>query len=238
GGGNGGKPIEGSQLKDLCRDLLRYRGILERMSKQRDARLIDALVMATDMDASMVEDKEELTKRVESISDYLERFHPEVLPLRPTLEDDPKYSGYRLIIETHHQGSRKQTVLDRDYLSRTDFLQLRKLRDRFVVLGSGPFLVASKGGQKEVQRIEEVLDLVLAAGQKGYTITRYKGLGEMNPDQLWDTTMNPATRTLLQVRVDDAVAADEVFTMLMGDQVEPRREFIERNALDVNNLDI
>ena len=236
--GNGAKPIEGSQLKDLCRDLLRYRGILERMSKQRDARLIDALVMATDMDVSMVEDKEELTRRVESISDYLERFHPEVLPLRPTLEDDPKYSGYRLIIETHHQGSRKQTVLDRDYLSRPDFLQLRKLKERFAALGSGPFLVASKGGQQEVQRIEEVLDRVLAAGQKGYSITRYKGLGEMNPDQLWDTTMNPATRTLLQVRVDDAVAADEVFTMLMGDQVEPRREFIEQNALDVTNLDI
>jgi DNA gyrase subunit B len=95
-----------------------------------------------------------------------------------------------------------------------------------------------KDKQEAVENPEQVLESVLRAGQKGQTITRYKGLGEMNPDQLWDTTMNPATRTLVQVRVDDAVAADEVFTMLMGDAVEPRREFIERNALEVINLDI
>jgi DNA gyrase subunit B len=84
----------------------------------------------------------------------------------------------------------------------------------------------------------ELVDYVVAAGKKNLSMQRYKGLGEMNPDQLWETTMNPETRTLLQVRIEDAIETDEIFTILMGDQVEPRREFIEKNALNVKNLDI
>jgi len=83
-----------------------------------------------------------------------------------------------------------------------------------------------------------LVQFVTSGGKKGLSVQRYKGLGEMNPEQLWETTMNPEKRTLLQVRVDDAVQADEIFTTLMGEQVEPRREFIYRNALYVSNLDV
>ena len=82
------------------------------------------------------------------------------------------------------------------------------------------------------------MDWTLSQARKGQNIQRYKGLGEMNPGQLWDTTINPETRRLMQVRIEDAVGADEIFTTLMGDQVEPRRDFIERNALTVENLDV
>jgi len=84
----------------------------------------------------------------------------------------------------------------------------------------------------------ELVDYIVAAGKKNVVLQRYKGLGEMNPRQLWDTTVNPDTRTLLQTRIEDAIETDEIFTILMGDQVEPRRKFIEDNALNVKNLDI
>jgi len=103
---------------------------------------------------------------------------------------------------------------------------------------AAPFVSGENGTSEEVPTRDALLDKVLAAAKKDLSIQRYKGLGEMNPEQLWETTMNPDKRTLLEVRVDDAVETDEIFTVLMGDAVEPRRKFIEDNALDVRNLDV
>jgi len=101
-----------------------------------------------------------------------------------------------------------------------------------------PFTLTKKDETQHIDNCVELLDAVISAAKKDLYIQRYKGLGEMNPDQLWETTMNPEGRTLLQVRIQDAIETDQIFTILMGDQVEPRREFIEKNALDVKNLDV
>jgi DNA gyrase subunit B len=103
---------------------------------------------------------------------------------------------------------------------------------------SAPLILGENGSSERVESREELLDRVLSAAKKDLTIQRYKGLGEMNPEQLWETTMNPDKRTLLRVKIDDAVETDQIFTILMGDAVEPRRRFIEDNALDVKNLDV
>ncbi|HEY5623627.1 MAG TPA: DNA gyrase subunit B, partial [Gammaproteobacteria bacterium] len=105
------------------------------------------------------------------------------------------------------------------------------------LLQPGAF-VARGDERADVNTFPEAIDWLMNQAKRGQSIQRYKGLGEMNPEQLWDTTVNPETRRLMQVRVEDAVAADEIFTTLMGDQVEPRRDFIERNALAVANLDV
>ena len=103
---------------------------------------------------------------------------------------------------------------------------------------AAPFIIGENGTSEEIPTRDALLEKVLAAAKKDLSIQRYKGLGEMNPEQLWETTMDPDKRTLLEVRIDDVVETDQMFTVLMGDAVEPRRKFIEDNALDVRNLDV
>jgi DNA gyrase subunit B len=105
------------------------------------------------------------------------------------------------------------------------------------LIGEGAY-VARGDKRMTINSFDEAVEWLMNEARKGQTIQRYKGLGEMNPEQLWDTTVNPETRRLMQVKIEDVVKADEIFTTLMGDQVEPRREFIEKNALTVSNLDV
>jgi len=126
-----------------------------------------------------------------------------------------------------------------DALRSPDYAQLFELHAEIAGLHKGPNTILD-AAEKEIQTksLEELMRTIMDQARDGATLQRYKGLGEMNPEQLWETTMNPETRTLLRVTMEDAVGADEMFTVLMGDAVEPRREFIEKNALDVVNLDI
>jgi DNA gyrase subunit B len=137
-----------------------------------------------------------------------------------------------------NNGTGKTFVINGELFSLYEFRQTMRSYEQLSAFGLPPYTVRSGEELSIFTTIDEMLDQVYKLAEKGLSIQRYKGLGEMNPDQLWETTMDPARRRLLQVTIQDGVAADEIFTTLMGDQVEPRREFIERNALDVKNLDI
>ncbi len=150
-----------------------------------------------------------------------------------TVEDE---LAIRLTRDQH--GLSHSWIFDTDFFKSNDYRLLAEHADRVHGLLGADAVIRRGNDAKPVRRFEEVMQWLLDEARKGLTIQRYKGLGEMNPEQLWETTMNQETRRLLQVRVEDAIAADEIFTTLMGDLVEPRRDFIERHALSVNNIDI
>ena len=135
-------------------------------------------------------------------------------------------------------GVDREIRIDWDLLATAEYTQMARNQQGLQALSGARFRLLKGEETTELEDLELAFDALFDAAAKGISVQRYKGLGEMNPDQLWETTMDPETRRLLQVRIDDAVAADEIFTVLMGDQVEPRRDFIQNNALEVKNLDI
>ena len=174
-----------------------------------------------------------------AIERTLRTLHPEALPIEWGVEPEPEHGGHRLVATTRRSGVAIRTAFDAESLASADRARLVELAARVRGLGAAPYQVVGEGGEAEpFASPTRLLARVLERARKGLTVQRYKGLGEMNPDQLAETTMNAATRTLLQVRVEDAIEADEVLSRLMGDEVEPRREFIEQNALYVQNLDV
>jgi len=129
-------------------------------------------------------------------------------------------------------------LFDWNLASYVEFQKAIELKKSLEVDFPAPFQIGENGKSETIATREELLERVMMMAKKDLAIQRYKGLGEMNPEQLWETTMDPEKRTLLQVRIEDAIETDQIFTVLMGDQVEPRRKFIEDNALDVKNLDV
>jgi len=145
---------------------------------------------------------------------------------------------WRLAIERMHHGNRKFSWITEDFLATGDYRSIRTAAQSIAgLIGSGAE-IRRGDKQQSVTRFADAIAWLLAEVERGITKQRYKGLGEMNPEQLWETTMDPAVRRLLRVQIDDAIAADEIFTTLMGDDVEPRREFIEMNALRAQNIDV
>ena len=151
---------------------------------------------------------------------------------------DEDGEGVRIAITKVQHGIGATRYLPREFFDTNEYAHIMSLAGKLAdLLGDGAYI---KRGEREnpVDSFDEAIGWLMNEARRGQSIQRYKGLGEMNPEQLWDTTVNPETRRLMQVKIEDAVKADEIFTTLMGDQVEPRREFIEKNALTVSNLDV
>ncbi len=233
--------LSGEPLKAQLRKIITYKEKLAKLEKSRkfDPRVIDALVQATNFMPEMLKDRNASNEAFNDMLDYIEARDANLAEMiakkaiRP--QPDPEHSTEKYIIQTEVNGAERQTVLDHEFLSSAEYRLLVELKEAFAgALGPAPYSLLIGDEPASARSYQEVLDAALTDAQKGVTIQRYKGLGEMNPEQLAETTMNVETRTLLQVQVGDKIAAEEMVSLLMGDAVEPRRDHIIKNALTAN----
>jgi DNA gyrase subunit B len=237
-GSNGGG-IAGQPLQSYVKKIVRWDKLMSLLARKRKNRtVIDALLLEDRFNDETLKDENALKQLASRLTSYVGLVAPEQLPLSCALEEDAEHNCFRVIITTRSNGTGFQTVIDRDFITSPEFKEVRKIFTDLISLGMPPYAIENGQQKAQLRSLTEVLNYFMEGGKKGLAIQRYKGLGEMNPGQLWETTMNPETRVLLQVRIEDAVEADEIFSTLMGDEVEPRRKFIEDNALTVKNLDI
>ena len=233
--GAGHEVIEGSTLEGVAHEHLRLGGIVKRLSRRIPCEVLDAMAHAPLLDVEDSNGVAEVREWAEALEKHVDlgiRGHDHI---RFVVEDRPD-DGFSVRIDAVLHGVASERRLGNEFFRSIEYRDLVRLSAR--QNGTLSNAVVHKGERRQdVTTVREALDWLLSDARKGTHIQRYKGLGEMNPDQLWETTMDPESRRLLRVRIEDAVAADELFTMLMGDQVEPRREFIEENALSVANLD-
>ncbi len=230
--------IEGADLKRLAECAIAYRSILARVDRRRDSRIVDAAIQLGDLDLSLLKQHEAVKEQVQKIYEKAQKLHPEIEVRLAKIERDEEHGCDSLVFQTTMSGAPREMRLDFDYLSGPEWGELAALHAAIAEIGPGPYRLEKGDGEEEVDDAFAAVEALKRAAAQGQNIQRYKGLGEMNPQQLWETTMDPERRTMLQVRVDDTVEADDVFSILMGDAVEPRREFIEKHALDVQNLDV
>ncbi|MBJ93165.1 MAG: DNA topoisomerase (ATP-hydrolyzing) subunit B [Rickettsiales bacterium] len=239
---SGGVQIEGQQLLEFLAALRSYQALLSKVSRRSDNRVIQAFVDGFEgQTAEALRDKTAMEGILSGLKQTLEtRFRPDDLRLTQLeLQHSDEFDAFEIHCRTRQGGVDRRTHIGWDFLHSGDFRQVQALHAQVNNVGRAPFrLIRQRGEPLDFDSSMALYEHVNADSRKGYDIQRYKGLGEMNPEQLWETTMDPTVRTLVQVRVDDLIEADEIFTLLMGDEVEPRRNFIQTNALNVQNLDV
>lgn len=235
------KDIKGNRLLELVKKSFLHDKILERIARHGgDARIVDAFANREGFRKTHLKigHEAELDEHLSAIGSWIQDHSAGIVELDWTLEEDEEHASSKILYTYKDNGRSCRAVVGFDLLNSSDFLALKANCASLKALGEPPYMVSEDESITEVQSLRGLTELILLRGKKGLFIQRYKGLGEMNPEQLWETTMNPETRVLRQVHIEDGILADDIFTILMGDQVEPRKAFIERNALYVTNLDV
>jgi len=237
--GEGAAGLTGTPLKQLVKKMMRLDKILDLFERKgRNRHVLTALARQDAMSSDALSDEGKLRAIVSDAEKYLQKAAAELVPLSVDFEPDREHACMRIVASTRANGAQHRNVIDRELVQSPEFEELRRLARELRLAGDPPFTLGEGEAAERLPNLHDAVERVVAAARKGLEIQRYKGLGEMNPTQLWETTMDPEARTLLQVKVEDAVEADIIFSTLMGDEVEPRRKFIEENALNVRNLDI
>ena len=234
---NGGTSLSGNRFLALIKKAMRAESVLDRFAKEGKDRDIVRILAG---DPSFFDHDFRFPDSLARVAKRTAMAMGEEKAFSYTVEEDPDRGGMKMVFKIAKDGIVTTTCIDRDLFHNLKFSELRGLLGSLSPLGEPPYEVRQEEGglAQELPSLSELIEFVMNTGKKSLSVQRYKGLGEMNPSQLWETTMDPEKRTLLQVRVDDAVVADEIFTTLMGDQVEPRKDFIYKNALYATNLDL
>ncbi len=230
-------PLSGLGLESLARQYVEVQGIVRRWARRYDERFLEQLLyvpkLTTDSfdRVDMLKDWcRNLESKLNTLDDVSRRYHVRVQGLAA--------GGHRIDLQRLEHGLTSEKHIPREFFDSAEYLRIAELAQTLSdLMGAGAYVRRAEERQ-DVTSFKVAMNWLFEQAKKGQTIQRYMGLGEMNASQLWETTINPETRRLMQVRIEDVVAADDIFTTLMGDAVEPRREFIEKNALQVSNLDI
>ena len=230
-------PLSGLGLESLARKYVEIQAINTRWARRYDERFLEQLLYAPKLTT-------ELFDRIDVLRDWCRALETKLNALDDVsrryrvVVESAAAGGHRIHLQRLEHGLTSEKHIPREFFESAEYLRIAEFGQTLSdLIGAGAYV--QRGDDKhDVASFKAAMVWLFEQAKKGQSIQRYKGLGEMNADQLWDTTINPETRRLMQVRIEDAVAADDIFTTLMGDAVEPRREFIEKNALQVSNLDV
>ncbi|CAN5714597.1 DNA topoisomerase (ATP-hydrolyzing) subunit B [soil metagenome] len=239
-----GPTLSGEPLLRLAERLRMYRRALHNIDRRADSRVVDAVLRGSGIGKNELRERKKVEAAIPQIRALIEAKYPDVVPMNvPPPGWETEHGAATITFEPRAGSAIRATTISWDLASTPEYEELYAIEQDVRSMGPAPYFVRelSEKGVTEEKQLEDAAalwELFAARGQTGTLLQRYKGLGEMNAEQLWETTLDPNARVMLQVRLDDAVQTDQIFTVLMGDQVEPRREFIEVNALNVKNLDI